>query len=366
MIQRNYQIHDLLSFQLNHSTNALEQWVDSTQMQFSSFEVPSLQGQPDLIMDIGAFTPSSRPVRILDNNYRVAKDYLSLKAVRKFAKWHLEIENLNEKPHVRIDTNLAGQLTRPLNLAEYMIQYCLLQKRASVIHSAAVVRDERVLLLPGTGGTGKTTLSLVLMDRGYQYMGDNFIILKDGEAMSYLSPFNIFYYNRTPLVEPALTVADKSSLFAKKMLYDFTRGYIKILQKVDPIKVLGDKLCHRGRATHLCFLEPNDRYNGKVGDIEPASREEIVKKLRLNMEIEWHFFNKYSPSFGYMYPDSLLGDIWTKCEEAIYDNLEGIEHFATLGVPTLYTSHHKERIGDMLHEFHDTSLSRSTSTQHAQ
>ena len=248
-----------------------------------------------------------------------------------------------------------------------MIQYCLLQKQASVIHSAAIVHDDRVLLLPGTGGTGKTTLSLVLMDMGYQYMGDNFIILNNGEALSYLSPFNIFYYNRSPLVEPALTPKDKAALIGKKLIHDVTGGYIKIFQKIDPIKVLGDKLCHRGPVSHLCFLEPNDRFNdSNAHQITPSTREEIAQKLRLNMEIEWHFFNNYPPSYGYMFPQSLLGNFWDKCEESILKNLEGISHFTTLGVPTRYTEASKTRIGHMLHEFHMTPVTSTSQKRHAQ
>ena len=84
MIKRNYRIHDLLSFQLNHSTSLMERWIDNTEMQFNSFLVDEEDSKPDLVLDIGPFSRSKRPTRILDNNYRVSKDYLYLEDDRKF------------------------------------------------------------------------------------------------------------------------------------------------------------------------------------------------------------------------------------------------------------------------------------------
>ena len=82
-IQRNYRIHDLLTFQMNHHTSVMERFMDTTEMQFSTFQTSDALGEPDFILDVGPFKPSTRPVKILDNNYRVSEDYLFLKDKRK-------------------------------------------------------------------------------------------------------------------------------------------------------------------------------------------------------------------------------------------------------------------------------------------
>ncbi len=352
MNQYYYKIGDLLSFVIVDNTGYISRLLSATEIQFSNFQVDEKIKNPDLSIEIGSFKNNKSSYKILDDNYHIDKDYFYTSDSRKFTKWQIEIENLSTCPAARIDANIPGMITRPLNLTEFLIQYCLLMRGYSFIHSAAVIDNNRVMLLAGTGGTGKTTICLSLMGHGYDYMSDNFTIIKNKEAYGYLTPFNIFYYNRVPIIEKSLTSGDKRHLFFRKLIYDLSAGYIKIFHKINPKKILADRIVESGEITHLCFLESNDKYNEKIMPPCRLSIENVVKKLRLNMEIEWYFFNKYFASYGYLFPESSFGNFWEECEALLFENLIPVKNLFSLGVPTYYRPDLKEEVVRVLMELH--------------
>lgn len=60
------------------------------------------------------------------------------------------------------------------------------------IHAAAVARDERLLVLCGESGVGKTTLTLELCARGWGYVTDDLVAIgNDGKAVAFPKPLGI-------------------------------------------------------------------------------------------------------------------------------------------------------------------------------
>ncbi|RMG08715.1 MAG: hypothetical protein D6731_21265 [Planctomycetota bacterium] len=55
--------------------------------------------------------------------------------------------------------------------------------RAVPLHAAALVRDERALLLVGPSGAGKSTLARALVERGFGYVSDEQVYLGPGGAV---------------------------------------------------------------------------------------------------------------------------------------------------------------------------------------
>ena len=353
--KRYYSLHDFLSFSIAADLGPVARLLDSTKPQFENFSTDddAARNDPvDLEIEIGPFEQQERSCRIVDSRHFIDEDYFDS---RKFSTWRIELERLSGAPIARIDTNLAGLLTRPLNLTELLIQYCLMQRDCPAVHAAAIARGDRVLLLPGSSGAGKTTLCAALLAHGYDFLGDNYVLLHRGTAYSYLSPLNIFFYNRLPIINAALTAQDRFGLFSKKLLYDVTRGYIKILQKVNPVDVFGRKsMRQHGEISHICFMEPNESHNdGLPGPVE-ISKKDLAQKLVLNMTIEWHVFSTYFTSYGYLFPNSLLGSFWTECEKSILRNLSGVKNIYSLGVPTRYTAASREEATRILMDLHST------------
>jgi hypothetical protein len=65
-----------------------------------------------------------------------------------------------------------------------------------MLHSSAVGTKEGVLVFPAWGGTGKTNLMLELLSEGYDFYGDDLVLINQkGQVFSYLKPLNLFDYN---------------------------------------------------------------------------------------------------------------------------------------------------------------------------
>jgi hypothetical protein len=57
------------------------------------------------------------------------------------------------------------------------------------VHAAAVAKGGRVLLLPGDAGSGKTTLAAALIARGFEYLGDDTVVLENHDLRVRPIPF---------------------------------------------------------------------------------------------------------------------------------------------------------------------------------
>jgi hypothetical protein len=51
-----------------------------------------------------------------------------------------------------------------------------------LFHAAALIRNNRAIVLPGDSGWGKSTLTLALAERGYSYLSDEFAVLDPRSA----------------------------------------------------------------------------------------------------------------------------------------------------------------------------------------
>jgi HprK-related kinase A len=67
------------------------------------------------------------------------------------------------------------------------LQMALGWRRHLLLHASAVERDGRALIMTGLSGSGKSTLSALLGQRGWRFMGDEFVLLDldSGVAMPF-------------------------------------------------------------------------------------------------------------------------------------------------------------------------------------
>ncbi|KWV90512.1 hypothetical protein [Erythrobacter sp. YT30] len=93
---------------------------------------------------------------------------------------------------------IQGQLLEPV------IYQKLLESGVLFMHSAGVARDGKAFVFPAHGGTGKTTLSLSLMQMGFDLMGDDLLMVDaaDGTVYPYARPLHLFTYNLKTLSVP--------------------------------------------------------------------------------------------------------------------------------------------------------------------
>lgn len=80
-----------------------------------------------------------------------------------------------------------------------VIQWLLLEKQHCFVHGAAIAVNGQGILLPGWGGTGKTSAIICLLKEtpNSSFLGDDYAILgADGELLSFPKSFFIFPYHR--------------------------------------------------------------------------------------------------------------------------------------------------------------------------
>lgn len=335
MKKRDYIIHDEVKFQINNSTNIIKNYFDTTKIQFQNYRSDNSSSY-DFTVDIGDFLREKRSCAIIDDIYHIADGYIYFKDKRKLSRWEVEINEIEGLPRVRISTNITGSITVPLNTIEFLIQYSLLRKGISVIHASGVGCSDKCIIFPARSGVGKTTLALSLLDRGFSYLGDNYIILDKGKAKNYICPLNIFTYNRLPVIENNLSLKQRLSMFLKKGLYKVTRGYFKIFEKINPVTLFKDSIANNLPVYLICVLERNCALSENKLIIKDISKSELIKKLRYNMELDLMPFNKYIYSYGYMFPNSIFSRFWEIYEEKLENNLPEDSSFISIEVPTTW------------------------------
>jgi hypothetical protein len=293
--------------------------------------------QPDFIVELGPFLREDRPYTILDDTYYIGENYIYLKDKRKLSNWEVEISGIEDCPIVKIATNFVGNITAPVNIIEFLIQYSLLKKQISVIHASGIGRNGKCVVFPARSGGGKTTVALSLLEKGFSYLGDNYIILDEGTARSYISPLNIFSYNRLPIIEKNLSSKQKLLMFLKKNFYMITGGYFKLFEKINPTKLFGDLIASNIPLSLMCLLEVNA--GTAEGKFTPKQmpRETLIKKLRYNLELDFLNFNKWIYSYGYMFPESTLSKFWILYEQSLYHNLPKDIKAFSIAAPLCWT-----------------------------
>lgn len=67
------------------------------------------------------------------------------------------------------------------------LQMALGWRRHLILHASAVEKDGKALIMTGASGSGKSTLSALLGNKGWRFMGDEFVLLDvlTGEAISF-------------------------------------------------------------------------------------------------------------------------------------------------------------------------------------
>jgi len=89
------------------------------------------------------------------------------------------------RPSVKIAGDHVIPEALPLPLSQALLaaemamnlQIALGERRFLLLHAACVERDGRALILTGESGSGKSTMSALLMEAGWRFLGDEFVLV---------------------------------------------------------------------------------------------------------------------------------------------------------------------------------------------
>jgi hypothetical protein len=103
---------------------------------------------------------------------------------------------------------------------EPIMYYKLLEEGVLLLHAGGVTKDGRGILLPAYGGTGKTTLSMALLNQGHKLLGDDLLLVDIAKQVvhPYPRPLHIFTYNVRNLRGATIPFKYRFAVYAKNVL----------------------------------------------------------------------------------------------------------------------------------------------------
>ncbi|UCC63060.1 MAG: hypothetical protein JSV36_20335 [Anaerolineae bacterium] len=328
-----HSLHNILTFDIDDRRAAISRRWSDVGSRYRAFRVPLRPDvQPDLTIEIGRFTPSLAGCNLLDDEYYLKPDYLYLAQERHKlgGAWQFDVLGLEEERcRVRVNANWTGLPFVPGRVIDFFIHYALAKRGYSLMHASAVALDGMAAVYAGRGGGGKTTIALKAVERGGSgYLGDNFILCKRGKLFSFTSDVNMFAYNLRPAVWARLSRIERLRFRFWLQVYRLTRGYIKVLTPVSPLRLFSRALQDSaGLAAFYSLL------TGQAFSCVPADRDEIIGRSVSNQKLEFFSFVRYTGLYGCLYPRSDFARHWEIYEDLLYQNLPDDIPYFQLTVP---------------------------------
>lgn len=331
-----YNIHDIITFEVIDKRKYAAKKIDTFYNQFKYYREFSNSKNTDFIINISNFDPQNEECQILDGKYYVKDNYIYCKDEKKLSKWRIELSNWDKSPTtINISTNIFGNISVLTNFTDFLIHLKMAEKGYPLIHSSGVLIDNRGIAFAARSSGGKTTIATNLMERGFKYFGDNFIVLNSSQIYNFLSPLNLYTYNLTPLIRKNLTFRKKTSIFAKQALYIVSRRYLKLSTKLNLFEILPDQVINQGKLDILFLIIPKTNFS-----INKLDKKELIKHLVYNQQIEFmHMpFLNYIYAYSYVFPDSTIGNHWKIYENSLRDAIGDKVKIYKIEVPLKYNS----------------------------
>lgn len=330
-MEKNYNIHNIIRFKV--IANKISGRMD---IEYKNFESGTVDN-PDFIVYLGDFVPSNKGCFVIDNKYYIKENYLYCEDSYKTGRWKIEVSGLEkEGTTIKLSTNLFGTLVADMFICafiiDFLIRFKINEKGYSIVHASAVSKNGKAYLFPAQSGAGKTTTAVYFAENGYNFLGDDFVILYNGNVISYLTPLNIFAYNLNPIVLKNLRFSEKCVLGLKNLLYITTSGYIKIFTKMNPKSMFPNKIIDYYSKLNAVFLLVPKR----IFRVEITNPDVVINNLFINLKLESFPFFHYLLEYAYIFPDSNIAVHWEKCKENLIRNLGRYATLYTIDVPKRY------------------------------
>ena len=283
-----FNIHNLVRIKVQTTINLKMQNILAHWREFE--ETPFDNKDADILICDYSKCPVFEQSIVLSNYYFYSKNYLNIPA-EKFC-----FNIINVPFIIYCDT-----FRIPLN---FLIELVLLKKGYSLIHAAAVKYGGKNYLFPAFGGVGKTTtIASMLFDKG-QLFGDDMVIIKNQEILSYPMDFSVYPYHlnilrikdakikhqfrKTRTLDNITNKLVNHNFKAIKLLLLILNSLKTPCFNVAPKKIFGENcIKERGEIDeiyYLCRIE-NGRLEITFEKIESNKLVEICANVLLQ---EWH------------------------------------------------------------------------------
>ncbi|MEM3549511.1 MAG: hypothetical protein QXN87_03765 [Candidatus Bathyarchaeia archaeon] len=315
MISADFNIHDILKIKYiwKRKYRCILKDLDLKLNYFSAKNV----ADPDITVEIGAFSPNLKGCRVYERRFFVSEGFVYAIGGNWQTKWAIQVSGLDEgKLFVKVNCtskSIRGFLA-PNMLVNILVLPLLelkfLEKGYVLLHSAAVSKNGNGYLIVGRGGSAKTSIVMDLIRKyGYEYMGDDRVLIGSGIVMSFPTHIQTFEYLLKNSENEFMNV--------------FTRlRLINYLLRTKQIKI---KVTERSPLRGILFVTPS----AKSYTIKNLNSQISAKKMVANMLMEYFEMSKIvglnvSPIFecftaySAAYPNSIVA----RFQENLLSSLE--------------------------------------------
>ncbi|BDZ71678.1 hypothetical protein [Methanobacterium petrolearium] len=327
--QRYFSAQGVLNFIVIDNTNL--KLFDTFYKHYQNFEVVEMPEKVDLVIKLGNFTPKTEDKYVVGySKYYIGSDYFHVKKESyKGADWSFEVIGWDKKTTtVNIDFNTSGRIFITGNVIDFLIQWKLLQKSYSLIHASGISKNGKAVIFSARGGGGKTSLALESLNHDYNFLSDNYLMLKNGIIFGFPTSLSLFTYNLSEIILKNLKKTEKLSITFKNFVYKLSRGYAKFFTKINPQRI-SDLTSHSSLST-VFIIKPIERGENQL-IIKKIERERALKKIFYNQMLEFPFFNQYIEIYSYIFPGKKFSKHWDLYLEILDQNLsENINFYEIL------------------------------------
>ncbi|MBC8484522.1 MAG: hypothetical protein H8D45_00570 [Bacteroidetes bacterium] len=342
----NYNIHDILSFQINRKR--CRDFIKDINLPYSYFETEH-GDNPDIILNLGDFTPENEGCYVVDHKWYIKNDYIYCSEHIGKIKFKIEIIGIESIPtiiNVSTNTRNIRQLFLPSVLPQYIvlrpiIDFKLLCKEFVSIHAAAVANEKGAIIFLGRGGSFKTTLSMdYIRNLNYKFLGDNKMKINKNKAFSYPVHNKLFDYRVNKMNTENYSLLDKY----KYLIYQRSNQY-------EPDYTIVDK-------TDISSMYLIAKSNGKQMRAEQLLRDDVLIKTVNSHKMEniggpflmgiskglYDYFTAYS----YVFPDSKIASYWDTYGSMLAEYLDADEYYE-ISLPKTYTKTAFQDFVELIH-----------------
>ena len=329
-------IHNLVTLTIRRPEN--RDVFSELNQPFHFFRTKAHSNDPDIVMEIGDFEPNTNSTYIVDHKYHVRENYIFCEDHYRGLQWKVEIQGFetgNTVVHLHIQKKDAkyalapGAIYNGLFLRQ-LIAYHLYKKGALLVHAAACMKDGKVILLFGRGGTYKTThlMQIMRLDKNWQFLGDDSVILFDNKVFSFPYSLSFFAYRYKFLQDEHLTLKDKLGLFPfvlQSRKPDFQIGeFGKLAVAINCKTVVGKKVEFKECETRSNFYSL----------IQESSVDDHTSSSIGHAQI----YPRYVEAYSYVFPNNELQKRW----QVNYSNHIDEKHLRSyeVEVPSDYSRKH--------------------------
>jgi hypothetical protein len=304
METRDYDLHGILSFRINREKGC--GWIDGINLKLPYFET-SKAIDPDITLNIAPFTPDLDGTFSVDHKYYAKEDYLYCKDSEGGNKWQFVVSGFESgKININYNGKTAGKVNKQINpdfIAQNVllrfIEYALARKGYLLLHAAGVGKDGKAFIMVGRGGTYKTSICMELLRKGYDFLGDDHVILKEEKAYSFpmgLSVFSYMYHNMAD--ETSWTMMKKV-----KLISDINKG------RKHQVKIEDESVIET-----ICFISRTNKpgiMKKQISILQAAEKMTLDNRLEDyislgGMNIRSGPLFKYFSAYSYLFPKTKI------------------------------------------------------------